>query len=62
MQHGTRIGLKLSQSEIPQLLGVTREAVNKQLNTAARDGIPPFEAGYPTRQKQDVLNALSVPR
>lgn len=62
MQHGTHIGLKLSQSEIAQLLGGTREAVNKQLNAWARDGILTFEAGYPTRQKQDVLNALSVPR
>ena len=62
MQHGTRIGLKLSQSEIAQLLDVTREAVNKKLNTEARDGILTFEAGYPTRQKQDVPNALSAPR
>ena len=29
MQRDTRIGLKLSLSETAQLLGVTREAVNK---------------------------------
>lgn len=59
---GLRIGLKLSQSEIAQLLGVTREAVNKQLNVWARDGILTFEAGYLTLQKQDVLKALAAPR
>ena len=62
MQHGTRIGLKIFQSEIAQLLDVTREAVNKKLNTAARDGILTFKAGYLTLQKQDVPNALSAPR
>jgi CRP-like cAMP-binding protein len=58
---GMRIGLKLSQSEIAQLLGVTREAVNKQLNAWARDGILTFESGYVTLRKQDVLKALSAP-
>lgn len=51
--YGARIGPKLSQSEIAQLLGVTREAVNKKLNASARDGILTFEAGHLTLQKQD---------
>ena len=52
-RYGARIGPKLSQSEIAQLLGVTREAVNKKLNASARDGILTFEAGHLTLQKQD---------
>ncbi|WP_119166005.1 helix-turn-helix domain-containing protein [Algihabitans albus] len=59
---GRHIGFKLSQSEIAQLLGVTREAVNKQLNAWARDGILTLEAGYLTLRKQDVLKALSARR
>ena len=52
-RYGARIGPKLSQSEIAQLLGVTREAANKKLNASARDGILTFEAGHLTLQKQD---------
>lgn len=57
-RYGARIGPKLSQSEIAQseiaqLLGVTREAVKKKLNASARDGILTFEAGHLTLQKQD---------
>lgn len=36
---GIRIGLRLSQSELAQMLGVTREAVNKQLHGLIRDGL-----------------------
>ena len=56
------IRFKLSQSEIAQLLGVTREAVNKKLNASARDGILTLEAGHLTLQKQDCAKALSAPR
>jgi CRP-like cAMP-binding protein len=58
---GMRIGLKLSQSEIAQLLGVTREAVNKQLNAWSRDGVLTFESGHVTLMKQDILQALAAP-
>lgn len=34
-----RVALKLSQGELAQMLGVTREAVNKQLKAWAQDGL-----------------------
>lgn len=40
-----RIALKLSQSELAQMLGVSREAVNKQLKTWTQDGIVLHEHG-----------------
>jgi CRP-like cAMP-binding protein len=40
-----RIALKLSQSELAQMLGVTREAVNKQLKAWTQDGLVLHEHG-----------------
>jgi len=40
-----RIGLKLSQSDLAQMLGVTREAVNKQLKVWAQEGLVHHEHG-----------------
>lgn len=36
---GIRIGVKLSQTDLGNMLGVTREAVNKQLREWKRDGL-----------------------
>ena len=36
---GMRIGLKLSQTDLANMLGVTREAVNKQLGNWAQRGL-----------------------
>ncbi|HVO16299.1 MAG TPA: Crp/Fnr family transcriptional regulator [Alphaproteobacteria bacterium] len=42
---GVRIALQLSQSELAQMLGVTREAVNKQLKTWSQAGVLRVERG-----------------
>jgi CRP/FNR family transcriptional regulator, cyclic AMP receptor protein len=52
--HGRRereaimIDMKLSQTELAQMLGVTREAVNKQLQLWSRQGVLRFDRGYIT--------------
>ena len=45
---GTLIEAKLSQGALAQLLGVTREAVNKQLKAFERDGLVQLAAGKMT--------------
>lgn len=42
---GIRIGLKLSQTDLGNMLGVTREAVNKQLREWKRDGLVDMHEG-----------------
>ncbi|MEB2343819.1 MAG: Crp/Fnr family transcriptional regulator [Deltaproteobacteria bacterium] len=42
---GVRIGLRLSQSELADLVGTTRESVNKQLRAWSGDGILRMERG-----------------
>ena len=42
---GVRIALQLSQSELAQMLGVTREAVNKQLKSWSQAGVLRVERG-----------------
>src|SRR5262249_15642698 len=52
--HGRRAGkavtieVKLSQTELAQMLGVTREAVNKQLQTWTRLGVLRLDRGHIT--------------
>ncbi len=45
---GVRIGVRLSQTDLAQMLGVTREAVNKQLKTWSRDGLIRMDRGHIT--------------
>jgi CRP/FNR family cyclic AMP-dependent transcriptional regulator len=40
------IALKLTQGDVAQMLGVTREAINKQFRTLARDGVVAVEKGH----------------
>jgi CRP-like cAMP-binding protein len=50
-QHGNdglRIALQLSQTELAQMLGVTREAVNKQLKSWSQAGVLRVERGVIT--------------
>lgn len=42
---GVRIGLTLTQTEVAQMLGVTREAVNKQIQSLVRAGVIAMERG-----------------
>lgn len=44
-QGAIRIALKLSQGELAQMLGVSREAVNKQLKLWAQEGLVRHEQG-----------------
>ena len=44
-EKGVRITLPLSQSELAQMLGVTREAVNKQLKSWSQAGVLKVERG-----------------
>ena len=52
------IDVKLSQTELAQMLGVTREAVNKQLQNWSRQGVLRFERGYITIADQKRMQAF----
>jgi CRP/FNR family cyclic AMP-dependent transcriptional regulator len=56
---GVRIGLKLSQTDLAQMLGVTREAINKQLKRWTRAGVLRFDRGHLVLIKREVLQALA---
>jgi CRP-like cAMP-binding protein len=45
---GMRIGLKLSQTELAEMLGVTREAINKQLKNWSKANLVRVERGFIT--------------
>jgi CRP-like cAMP-binding protein len=48
IEGGIKIDLRLSQSELAQMLGVSREAVNKQLKAWGAEGLLRWERGYIT--------------
>jgi CRP-like cAMP-binding protein len=58
---GVRIGLKLSQTDIAQMLGVTREAVNKQLKAWCQEGLIALERGTITVKNMPGLAAAARP-
>ncbi|MBX6323127.1 MAG: Crp/Fnr family transcriptional regulator [Rhodospirillaceae bacterium] len=58
---GIRIDLKLSQTDIAQMLGVTREAVNKQLKAWCQDGLISLDRGYITVRDMQGLGAAAHP-
>ncbi len=45
---GVRIELKLPQAELGELVGTSRESINKHLRHWAQEGIVSFESGYLT--------------
>lgn len=55
-----RIALKLSQSELAQMLGVTREAVNKQLKAWTQDGLALHERGQIIIRDRKRLAAIAA--
>ena len=55
---GIRIGLKLSQTDLGNMLGVTREAVNKQLREWKRDGLVEMQEGQMLILNPKSLSAL----
>jgi CRP-like cAMP-binding protein len=56
---GLRLDLKLSQSELGDLIGATRESVNKQLRTWASEGLLSFDAGHLVIHRLNVLEELA---
>jgi CRP/FNR family cyclic AMP-dependent transcriptional regulator len=57
--NGTRIDLKISQTEIAGLVGATRERVNRQLCAWCRCGILAFDEGHLTILDQRALRAIA---
>lgn len=53
-----RIGVKLSQTDLGNMLGVTREAVNKQLREWKKDGIVDMQDGQVLIQNPKMLARL----
>ena len=56
---GTRIDLRISQSEIAGLVGATREKVNRQLCAWCRCGILAFDEGLLMILDQSALRAIA---
>ncbi|MFP8876020.1 MAG: Crp/Fnr family transcriptional regulator [Myxococcota bacterium] len=56
---GIRIDLKLSQEEWGDLVGTTRESINKQLRTWASDGMISLEQGYVVIHQMDGLERIA---
>src|SRR5690606_20953089 len=54
---GVRIALRLSQTDLALMLGVTREAVNKQLKSWAQAGVLKLERGSITVRDLKALGA-----
>lgn len=59
VEDGLRIDLKLSQEEWGDLVGATREAVNKQLRSWSQDGLVRLEKGYVVILKPDEIETLA---
>lgn len=60
VRDGLRIDLKLSQEEWGDLVGATREAVNKQLRGWALEGLIRLEKGYVVILRPDELETLAA--
>ena len=57
---GIRIGLTLTQTDVAQMLGVTREAVNKQIQTLVRGGLISMERGTITILARPKLSDIAT--
>ena len=58
-QDGVRINLKMSQEEWGDLVGATRESINKQLRGWIQQGVISVEKGYVTIHRFDELERLT---
>jgi CRP-like cAMP-binding protein len=56
---GVRIELRLSQEEWGDLVGATRESVNKQLRSWTEQGLVRLDGGYVVIRRSDELEALA---
>jgi len=61
VEDGTRIGLKLSQQDLGNLMGTTRESVNKQMRAWTEDGLIHVERGLITIRDRDNLELWADP-
>ncbi|MBI5329482.1 MAG: Crp/Fnr family transcriptional regulator [Betaproteobacteria bacterium] len=60
MSEGIQINLKLSQEELGNLAGVSRESVNRQLRAWEEEGVIDVKHGVLTLKKSDVLFRVSL--
>jgi CRP-like cAMP-binding protein len=58
-EHGVRLDLKLSQEEWGDLVGTSRESVNKQLRAWTEDGLVTVEHGYIIIHDRNALERLA---
>ena len=58
---GIQINLKLSQTDLGNLIASTRESVNRQLNAWSEEGVLALERGRITILDQDALEDLTSP-
>ena len=56
---GVRINLKLSQEEWGDLVGATRESINKQMRAWTEAGILSSDEGYLLLEQPEVLEQLA---
>lgn len=56
---GITIDLKLSQGELGEMVGTSRESINKQLRAWTEDGVVKSEKGYITIRDPDALEELA---
>jgi CRP/FNR family cyclic AMP-dependent transcriptional regulator len=56
---GVRVGLRLSQSELANLVGTTRETVNKQIRAWGEEGIVSMSGGSITIHRRAALERLA---
>ena len=57
--HGTKIDLKLSQGALGEMVGTSRESVNKQLRSWVEDGVVASHKGFITLRDLDELERLA---
>jgi len=57
---GVRINLKLSQRELGELIGATRESVNRQIGHWEAEGVLRFERGFVTLLRMQPLASLAA--
>ena len=56
-----RLDLKLSQTELGDLVGATRESINKQLRTWTSGGLLSIDAGHLVIHRLNELEVLVEP-
>jgi len=57
--HRTRIGLRLSQQDLGEVVGTSRESINKQLRQWAERGVLSMNRGVITLHDLDALESLA---